>query len=133
MKAVDRILGKPVKSKRIPPPTKRELADPEYVFFYARDEVRGRWPKGEATILQDPYWSYRYARDVIKGPWPEAEAIIAEEPCWARDYAKLVINRRFFQAEYGIAHSIFKDEYLEAFPDAKDDWVMNGWLDWLDT
>ena len=57
--------------------------------------------------LTCPLNAYTYARDVVKGRWPEGEATIAKDP----DYAKL---------------------YLEQFPEAKLEWLMNGWLDWLD-
>ena len=43
----------------------------------------------------------------LGGRFPEGEAAIATDP----------------QAAYS---------YLKAFPDAKLEWAMNGWLDWLD-
>ena len=57
--------------------------------------------------LTDPRRAYYYAINVIGGRWPEAEATIAKSP----DYAKF---------------------YLEAFPEAKLEWAMNGLIDWLD-
>ena len=81
--------------------------DPWWAYEYAKDVIRGRWPEAEATIAKDPYSAYHYARDVIGGRWPEGEAAIAKSP----GYAKV---------------------YLEAFPEAKLEWAMNGWLDWLD-
>jgi hypothetical protein len=76
-------------------------------YWYAKDVIKGRWPEGEATIIKNPHWAYNYTRDVIKGRWPEAEEAIAK--------------------------SEYKDWYHEKFPEAKDDWILNGWLDWLDT
>ena len=56
----------------------------------------------------DPWWAYRYATCVIKGHrWPEGEVAIAKDPECAKGY-------------------------LELFPEAKLEWAMNGWLDWLD-
>ena len=57
--------------------------------------------------LTEPYQAYWYAARVLKGRWPEAEEAIAKSP----GYAKL---------------------YLIRFPEAKLEWAMNGWLDWLD-
>jgi hypothetical protein len=105
MNATSRILGE---ARKVRPPTKRELTDPHDAYFYAEEKLRmGRFPEGEAAIAKDPYWAYQYARHIIKGRWPEAEATIATDPV----AAKL---------------------YLEAFPEAKLEWVMNGWLDWFD-
>lgn len=32
-----------------------------------------------------------------------------------------------------VANKVARREYLGKFPDAEDDWILNGWLDWLDT
>lgn len=69
-----------------------------------------------------------------KGKIPSEEAIIAKDPEVAYLYAKNVLKDRFLEGEAAIASSeYYKKVYLEAFPDAKDDWAMNGWIDWLDT
>jgi hypothetical protein len=58
--------------------------------------------------VTDPEWAYEYAINAIKGRFQEAEATIATSPdAWAK-------------------------WYLEAFPEAKLEFAMNGWLDWLD-
>ena len=80
----------------------------------------------------DPYWAYNYARDVIKGRWPEGEPTIAKDPHQAYNYALDVIKGRWPEAEEAMAKSEYKNRYLHLFPDAKDDWAMNGWIDWLD-
>ena len=80
---------------------------PDLACYYALYVIKGRWPEGEPAIAKDPRWAYFYARHVIKGRWPEAEEATAK--------------------------SEYKDRYLQHFPDAKDDWAMNGWIDWLDT
>jgi hypothetical protein len=129
MKSVDRILGE----AEVRPPTEKELTDPSWAYSYAADVIKGRFPEGEATIARDPYWAYNYARDVIKGRWPEGEATIARDPYWSYGYAKYVIKGRFPEGEEAVAKSEYRDKYLESFPDAKDDWLLNGWLDWLDT
>jgi hypothetical protein len=85
----------------------RPATSPYSAYHYAREVIGGRWPEGEAAIATSPYSAYYYARDVIGGRWPEGEAAIATSP----DYAKF---------------------YLKQFPEAKLEWAMNGWLDWLD-
>jgi hypothetical protein len=107
MNTTDRILGEASRSVR--PPTKKELTDPRSAFNYAKYVLKGRFPEGEAAIAtDDTYYAYEYARDVIGGRFPEGEAVIATDPYRAKDY-------------------------LEAFPEAKLEWAINGWLDWLDT
>ena len=130
MNITDRILGE---ASKVRPPTDLQLTCPLNAYRYARDVVNGRWPEGEATIAKDPRSAHYYARDFIKGRFPEAEATIAKSPRSAYDYAKYVIKGRFPEAEQRISkdpdYSIF---YLELFPQAKLEWAMNGWLDWLD-
>jgi hypothetical protein len=33
--------------------------DPEYSYRYATEVIRGRWPKGEPTIMKN-YYKYQY-------------------------------------------------------------------------
>ena len=112
--------------------------DPDWAYRYARDVIGGRFPEGEATIATDPDWAYRYAKNVIRRRFPKGEAAIATDPYGtAYFYAKNVLRRRFPEGEAVIAKSptwaySYAKEYLKAFPKAKLEWVMNGWLDWLD-
>jgi hypothetical protein len=133
MNNVDRILGEATHKRKIRPPTEKELTNPEWAYYYARDVIGVRWPDGEAAIAKSPFWAYAYAMDIIKGRWPEGEATIVSDPYWANRYALNVIKGRWPEAEEAIAKSEYKDKYLESFPDAKVDFAMNGWLDWLDT
>ena len=126
MKAVDKILGEAMTSHE-----KRIHKDPQKAVLHARKKGR-RFPEAEPYIATDPYWSYRYARDIIVGCWPEAEETIAKDADSAYFYAMHVIRGRFPEAEEAIDKSEYRDKYLESFPDAKDDWVLNGWLDWMD-
>jgi hypothetical protein len=129
-----RILGEARKAR---PPTKSELTDPEKAYFYAFEKISRRFPEGEAAIATSPYWSYHYARRVIRGRFPEAEAAIATSR-WALNYAWHVIHEleaggRWPEAEEAIAKDPEDAKfYLEHFPEAKLEWAMNGWLDWLD-
>ena len=106
MNTTDRILGE---AQNVRPPTEKELTDPQRAFGYAAYVIWGRFPEGEAAIATDPVWAYLYAKDVIRGRWPEAEEAIATatDPYWAQ-------------------------AYLKRFPEAKREWTMRGWLDWLD-
>jgi hypothetical protein len=105
MNTTSRILGEA--KRKVRPPTKGELTSSYQAYEYARDVIGGRFPEGEAVIALQPFTAFLYASKVIKGRFPEAEATIATNP---------------HQAEL----------YLKAFPEAKLEWVMNGWLDWLD-
>ena len=85
-----------------------------------------------SIVASNPEWAYRYAARAIKGRWPEAETTLAKDPLRAYYYALYVIKGRWPEAEEATAKSEYKDRYLQHFPDAKDDWAMNGWIDWLD-
>ena len=151
MNTTSRILGEATR-----PPTRRELTDPQYAYYYAANiikrqfpegeatiatspgwaysyakNIKGSWPEVEAAIATDNYWAYKYARDVIKGRFPKGEAVIATDPYWAYNYALQVIKGRFPKGEETIAkdlHLAKKD--LEAFPDAKIEWYAREWIDW---
>jgi hypothetical protein len=157
MSAIDRILGET--KEKIRPPTQAEKTDPaeaywyaklrlegrwpegealiakypRWSYYYAQDVVKGRWPEGEVAISKDPYWAYYYALDIVEGEWTEGEAAIASKSKWAFLYADSIIKSRFPEGEATIANSEWKETYLERFPEAKEDWIINGWLDWLDT
>ncbi len=108
--------------------TERHLA-----YLYARDVIKGRFPEGEATIVTDPHSAYCYAKNAIGGRFPEGEAAIAKDWYWAYAYASDVIGGRWPEAEATIATDpVAAKLYLEAFPEAKFIFVMNGWIDWLD-
>ena len=111
--------------------------DPRWAYRYAQYVVKGRWPEAEPAIATSPAYALNYAKYVIKGRFPEAEPAIATTP-HAYEYAKDVIGGRFPEAEEAIAKNTsvanphLAKSYLELFPQAKLEWVMNGWLDWLD-
>jgi hypothetical protein len=68
-----------------------------YIYFYARDIIKGRWPEGEHTLLAGTselssgasrvskfiLW---YVQDIIKGPWPEAEKVMSNDSGWMEEY-----------------------------------------------
>jgi len=127
----DKILGEA--KRKVRPPTKEELTDPYRAYYYATDVLKGRWLEGEAALATDPGWAYRYARDVLMGRFPEGEAAIATDPDWAYHYARDVLKGRFPEGEAAIATDPdWAELYLEAFPEAKLEWIMKGWLDWLE-
>ena len=147
MNTTDRILGEASADKW----SSRVIQDPWAALYYATKLIKGRFLEGEAAIATNPIASYKYATEVIKGRFPEGEAVIATSPGYAGyavDYAINVIKGRWPEAEEAIARSL-KDAseesedrdaavestrtYIEAFPEvSKLEWVMNGWLDWLD-
>jgi hypothetical protein len=114
--------------------------DPQAAYYYAKDVLNGRFPEGEAAIAKDTRWSYYYARDVIGGRWPRGEAAIAKDPqdaYFAYLYARDVLKGRFPKGEPAIAKDnyyapLYVQHILKEFPEAKLEWVLKGWLDWLD-
>ena len=128
MNTTSRILG-----EAMTPRQKRIYKDPEKAVAWATKHQQ-RFPEAEAAIAKDPLWAYSYASQVLKGRWPEGEPAIATNSFTALYYAKDVIKGRWPEGEEAIATSTpeFVKYYLEKFPEAKLEWAMNGWLDWLD-
>jgi hypothetical protein len=143
MNTTSRILGEANSASR----------DPWTALYYARTVIKGRWPEGEEAIAKNPISSYKYATEVIFSRFPEGEAAISKAPGYAVDYAINVIGGRWPEAEETLARTLkdtsgsewgeeFTDRdavnelvrtYIKAFPEvSKLEWVMKGWLDWLD-
>jgi len=59
-------------------------------------------PEVLKALLEKPVWAYTYATKAMKSRWPEAEEIIAK--------------------------SNLKNDYVKAFPDAKLEWALKGWV-----
>ena len=158
MNTTDRILGE---ARKVRPPTRVELKDPEMAYRYALKFIKGRWPEGEAAIATSPQWANKYAHQIVHGRWPEGEAAIAKDTDQAMWYVMGILKRRWPEGEaaiatsplrsYYYAHDILKGRfpegeatiatatdpywaqaYLKRFPEAKREWVMRGWLDWFD-
>lgn len=144
--------------KRLNKAEKIRLIYPDMAYNYAKEVVNGRWVEGEFALAMAPTWAYQYAKDILKGRWPEAEPYIIKDTASAYLYAKNVIKARWPEAEplmvksphsclytlsvikerwpaaeAVIAKSDYKQTYLDAFPEAAEDWALNGWIDWLDT
>ena len=88
------------------PYQKRIYKDPQKAYSWA-NKRKQRFPEAEAAIATDPELALLYVRDVIRGRWPEGEPAIATSPYYSK-------------------------EYLELFPQARLEFAMNGWIDWLD-
>ena len=106
---------------------------PWKAYFYARDTIKGRWPEAEKYILQDAMATINYVFNIVKSPWPEAEENIAKDAAYSYLYAANVLKRRFYSGEATVANSAHSSRYLNTFPEAKEDWALAGWIDWLDT
>jgi len=91
------------------------LANPWACLMYARRVIKGRWPKGEPTIMKDPYDAQAYATQVIGGRWPEAEPTIATEPYSAVDYALFVIKGPWPEAEPAIRSEPYCSDVYDRF------------------
>jgi hypothetical protein len=79
----------------------------EYSYYYARDVLKNRFPKGEDIIATDAHWSYEYAEYVLKPlgvrGFPQGEDAIATDALSSYLYAKDVLKDRFPQGEDAIA------------------------------
>jgi hypothetical protein len=73
-------------------PTQKELTDPHYAYWYARDVIKGRFKLGETTIAKSPFYAYHYAHDIIKGRWEQVEPTIATDEYGAYWYACNVLE-----------------------------------------
>ena len=95
-----------------------------WIYSYARDVIKDRWPEAEEYIVMNPEWAYEYARYVIKERWKEAEKYIMKDPGYAYCYAGSVIEGRWKEAEkyikkdpewaYLYARHIIRGRWLEA-------------------
>jgi len=103
------------------------LKDPMKAYEYAKNVIRGRWPKAEPIILKNERTAYLYAKDVIKGRWPEAESLLLENDSGRlSEYATNVIRGRWPEAEpyimkhpyaaYAYARDVIKGRWPEAEP-----------------
>ena len=127
MNTTSRILG-----EAMTPYQKRIYKDPQKAYSWA-NKRKQRFPEAEAAIATDPELALLYVRDVIRGRWPEAEPVIATDPELAYIYVRDVIRGRWPEGEPAIATSpYYSKEYLELFPQARLEFAMNGWIDWLD-
>lgn len=60
--------------------------------------------------------------------------LLKSDPSFPIDEVVARIDHRIPDLESLIAsNQSAREAYLAAFPEAKDDWVLNGWLGWLDT
>jgi hypothetical protein len=82
--------------------------DPYYAYLYAARVCHDRFIEGEPAILTDRMWTNCYIGEVLMDRWPEAEDFISKDP---------MLSKR----------------YRARFPKVELEWLMNGWLDWLDT
>jgi len=70
-----------------------------WLYWYAENVIKGRWPEAEEYIMKNPYYAYYYAKNIIKDRWLEAEEYIMKDPKWAYWYALYVIKDRWLEAE----------------------------------
>ena len=59
---------------------------PYWLYWYAKNIIKDRWPEAEEYIKINPRWAYWYASNIIKGRWLEAEEYIKKDPEWAYCY-----------------------------------------------
>ena len=71
------------------------MLDAQACYSYAMEVVKGRWEKGEDTILNSSKFCYLYSLNVIKGRWEAAEQKIGHNYFPSLAYAKNVLKGRF--------------------------------------
>jgi hypothetical protein len=71
----------------------------EWIYEYAKNVIRGRWPEAEGIISKSTEYSYYYARDVIGGPFPKGEDAIAKDVQYSLLYATEILKGRFPKGE----------------------------------
>jgi hypothetical protein len=111
------------------PEQKTIYTDPSKAYEWSC--LNGRFPEAEPYISRKPSVAYAYAR-THKVRLPEAEPHFTKDAFLAYKYAKFVVKARWPEAERTIMESVHCRSYLDLFPEAKDDWILKGWLDWLD-
>ena len=104
------------------------LSSPKRAYHYARDVIEGRWPEGEALIVQDVYYAYLYAYAIIKDRFPKGEAVIAQNLHYAYRYARWVIEDRWKEVESTIIDSEYASFYYDEFKDRFTDEEKVLWL-----
>ena len=77
----------------------------EFAYGYAKDIMKGPFPKGEKAISTDTQLSYWYAHDVLKGRFPEGENAISQSGSYSFHYAYNILNGRFPEGEKAISGS----------------------------
>jgi hypothetical protein len=82
-----------------------------------------------ATLFFGPEYASKTRRKVVANPkWLLSKNLFGKAV-----YSMIQSGERFPELEDQIAKSGQRKSYLERFPEAKDEWIMNGWADWLDT
>lgn len=109
-------------TKRLASDIEDEIAkDATMSYLYARNILKGPFPKGEAAMITAPLVAAQYAA-LIQRRFPKAEPYIATNPEAALIYAKEVIQGRWPEGERGIAkfgmtsYSYARDVIHSPFP-----------------
>ena len=68
----------------------------EYACYYAKNVLKGPFPKGEAAIAKSAEYAHFYAREILEGPFPAGEAAIASDEHYAQEYATFVLEDNFY-------------------------------------
>lgn len=98
----------------------KKILDNETAYvaaLYAKNVIKGEWPKAEPFIKNEAFASFLYAKDVRRAPWYGAEelSVIMNKPHVAVQYAEHFIGGRWRRAEPMIANSSHAREYAEKF------------------
>jgi lambda repressor-like predicted transcriptional regulator len=84
---------------------------PYWAYWYAKNVIKGPWPKGEDVISQNCEWSFDYAKYVIKVPFPKGEKVISQDAEYSYYYAKNVIKGPWPKGEDAISKNALLSYY----------------------
>lgn len=77
------------------------IADsPNFAYLFARNQIKGRWEKGEKAILTDPSILYLYITDVVKKRVPEFEEAILKHKNSSICYKYYDYSRRYLRSDW---------------------------------
>jgi hypothetical protein len=77
------------------------IADsPNFAYMFAKNQIKGRWEKGEKAILTNPSILYSYISDVIKKRIPEFEEAILKHENSSICYKYYDYLRRYLRSDW---------------------------------
>ena len=73
---------------------------PNFAYMFAKNQIKGRWEKGEKAILTDPLILYSYISDVVKKRVPEFEEAIIKHKNSSICYRYYDYSRRYLRYDW---------------------------------
>jgi hypothetical protein len=77
------------------------IADsPNFAYMFAKNQIKGRWGKGEKAILTDPSILYSYISDVVKKRIPEFEEAMLKHKNSSICYKYYDYSRKYLRSDW---------------------------------